>query len=522
MKKMNYLYSWILFMAGFVFACSYEDKSMMIGQEFPEIIIDTSGVSGGSSGLYITRDSVLSIHPQIIYEGAKEDDFEYEWRLGIELKSGGGTGDYIILSKEKDLNWKVDIYETPAYQYYQLWFRVKHKETGVIAGVHWSLSVSADFPKGLLVIDTEDDKTCDFSVIRDSVFISTMSHWFTEEGIGRPTEYDRNIYSRNNGHKFDGVIKGIFHQKLYKGAALVHYMHGFSDNNRIFRMETSDFRIVAEGKELFYDPAIELKIDNYVDFGPWNDVKGILINDGKIYRRENEVSGAVEIRKFGNPQKQIYRVPAQVCGNSELAFFNEEDGKFYWTSVWNFNENELPQSFNTVEGALFDPNEMKGYKNVIAREYFISEFRFILEKNGKYVYCTLASSGKEPGLFYDLSGAPEIDKAISFDIATYDKIIFYATKEKVYAINYTSDLQYHEFYDPEEPIQAIYLNRGSYDSGMSNVNRSLLINTYKGSEGKLYFMRFDKSGFIDYLDEFASGVHVFDGFKKIVGVANIY
>lgn len=521
MKKINCIYSWAIFMLGIIFSCSYDDKSISIGEELPQIIIDTTGVSDGGERLYVVRDSILSIHPKIVYEGATDDDFEYEWRLGVELSSGNGTGDYIVLSTEKDLDWKVDIYATPAYQYYQLWFRVKHKETGVIAGVHWSLGVSVNVLKGFLVIDTDDDRTCDFTVIQDSMFNAMLCHWFTADGVGVPTKYDRNVYSKNHGYKFDGIIKNIFHQKLYKGTTLVDYMHGYSDNNRIFRMETSNFNIVAEGKDLFYDPSVELNIDNYLDFGPWSNVKGILINDGKLYRRENEESGAIDIRRFGNSQKQICRIPAQVCGNDDMVFFSEEDGKFYWTSVVDFNDEQAPRPCYTVSGALFDPNDMKGYKNVLAREYFLSEFRFILEKNGKYVFCTI-NQWQEPGLFFDLSDAPDIDKAISFEIATYNKIIFYATPDKVYAITYASDLQYHEFYDSVEPIQAIYLNRGSYDSSMANRHYSLFVNTYDGSEGKLHFMRFTPSGEIDYTYYYAAGIRVYDGFKKIVCIGGLF
>lgn len=67
MKKINCIYSWAIFMLGIIFSCSYDDKSISIGEELPQIIIDTTGVSDGGERLYVVRDSILSIHPKIVY-----------------------------------------------------------------------------------------------------------------------------------------------------------------------------------------------------------------------------------------------------------------------------------------------------------------------------------------------------------------------------------------------------------------------------------------------------------------------
>lgn len=518
-------YIWmIIAMMGF-FSCSYEDKSGILGESLPDIIIDTSGITqNGDPRMFVKRDSLLTISPKIEYEGGSEDDFEYEWRLGLDLDGGSYPlmENYIVLSTEKDLKWKVDIYETPSYKYYPLWFRVKHKETKVIAYIRWSLAVSADVLKGLAVVDTDDDRTCDISVIADSVFDLKGKCVYYNDGVPGARVYHRNIYSANMGHKFDGVIKKIFHQKLYRGASLTHYLHGFSDNNRLFRMEVPSFDIVAEGKDLFYDPDIELKIDNYRVFGN----RSVLVNDGKVHTRENEKLGEVSIRKFGNYQLSNIRIPGEVCGYTDLAFYSEEDGKFYYTYFEDFYDDGAWNTFSTVNGGTFDPNDLQGYKNVIATEYFSSEYRFILEKGGRYYFCTIDRYGQSPGLFYDLSAvAPNISQAVDIAIDVYNKLIFYATKEKLYVINYTSDLMCREFeLDPEDPINRIFTFNEfhSTDSQMGNLNSNIMFSTYNGTEGKLYVVRVDKTGNIVKDPGWTNGVHVFDGFKKIVCVSNVY
>ena len=55
--------------------------------------------------------------------------------------------------------------------------------------------MSVNVLKGFLVIDTDDDRTCDFTVIQDSMFNAMLCHWFTADGVGVPTKYDRNVYS---------------------------------------------------------------------------------------------------------------------------------------------------------------------------------------------------------------------------------------------------------------------------------------------------------------------------------------
>lgn len=528
MKKISLKYSWFGLMVGLLFACSYEDKSIYVEELLPKIFIDTTGVSDGSIELRVNRDSVLSIHPKIVFEEATDEDFEYEWRLGLQMEGGAaaGMGDYIVLSTQKNLDWTVDIFGTPQYKFFPLWYRVKHKKTGMIATIKWLLTVLSEVPSGMVVIDTEDEQTSDFTVVRHRCFMNTMA-------AGKPASYNRNIYSRTHGgQKFDGVVKNIFHQKLYKGAELVNYMHGFTDNNRIFRMDTYNFDVVAEGKDLFYDADIELNIDNYVELGTWNSVSAFCIIDGKLYNRLNERNGDIVISKFGLPltMDEGCRIPSQLAGAERLVFLSEEDGRFYRVNISDYVDYNAPQPYadSVAIGAAFDPNNLKGYKTVAAETFGVHDFRFVLEKEGKYYFCTL--NRDRPGEWYDLSNAPDIEHAVAFAIGKQTNYIWYATPDKVYTINrnIAGKLSYNEFYDPEDPIEKLWLHKGSLDASMQMDTREcgLLVTTWNGTEGKLHWTTTGSgtsaTGYILYDWENLPGVAVFDGFKRIVAVANIW
>lgn len=509
-------------------SCSYDDKSSPASISLPEIVIDTTGISHGDSRIYTHEGEYLEIKPTVTYDGKESNDLEYEWRLSVRPLVLGNYSpeDYVVIGNDMHLKWLVDVPETPTDRYYHLWYRVIHKGTGVMNSIQWKITTSP-YGAGIVVVDTEDGLSCDFTIVRDSVFTSGM-HSHMNNGVGKPRVYERNLYSATYGEKFNGIIKGLFHQALYNGISLVHYMHGFSDNNRILRFKAHNYEIVAEGKDLFYDPNVTLNVQNYVETGTRGNVTAVVLNDGKLYKRINEKTTDISMAKFGLPfNAGVSSISPYLCGSEHMIFFDYAAGQFYWADQSSsFDDRGQAIMYGYDYGySEFDPADMAGYEPIHIRDN-LTEYYYILKKEGRYYFASLEGrnwSRKVAINLIDISDAPNIDQAISFEVLAFGKNILYATKDKVYKINYNASLQYSEFYDPGDDIVFIQQHIASKDATLGTLplsNYAVLVATYDGTEGKVHMVYITTSGIINENNRFYPPISIFGGFKKPVYIAS--
>ncbi|MDD4032690.1 MAG: PKD-like family lipoprotein [Bacteroidales bacterium] len=511
MKRILYLFTFSAIMAMFIPSCDFIDKGNYELSPLTDITIDTTGIPLQH---VVVRLEELTINPEVYRDGTNEEDFSYEWR--ITIKPGEDWENCLIIGTEKHLKSVIEL--IPSASYYSLWYRVKDNTTGLLKSIIWRVVVEASSGQGLVVADSEDGTTSDLSVIQDTMF---TYNWY-EKGttIRKPTLYKRNEFSRVHKTKFNGVIHSMFAQRLYQDGRYTNFLHGASRNNA-FRINTLDYSIVCQGKELFYDPFIVLDIDYYYRNGS-GSLSAYIINSGKVSNRMSEVQSFVGYRKFGIFSPGDYTcnkfIACHPVTSGQAIFYDEGLGKFL--KLGTSNTGTAPKEVG-AGSSPFNAQNLPGYQVLGGGLGTFTEARFILKKDTYYgVFCLTNDKTSTPRRLFDISNAPNIANAIGFVFPADQSVIYYSTSSKVYSIRIPQGgaAVYTELYTSPEPITMFEMLRKTGTTELPYAERCLLVITYNGTEGKITALPIPSEGLDLGLVDLTRKA-TFGGFKQISAVA---
>lgn len=493
-------------------ACSYEDKTTYAGEPLPDIVIDTAGIPQVH---VVSREDTLVIRPKVSKMGVAKENLEFEWRMTMDPGTNFSVAK--VIGQEEELCYYVE--DRPDASSYGLWFRVTDKTTGLMESVLWNIKVEASSGQGLVVAYTKDNRTTDFAIVQDSLF--TYDYTNPETGEKRPTYYRFDVFSKKNGKTFDGVVRWMFAQARYLDRRLTYMLHGASEHN-IFRINTMDYTVLQEGGEMFYDPFVKLNIEYYGLAGNY----AVLSNNGRLYGLMQEQQDAGTFNKFGMDVPGEYTINGHISDYSNLAWFDEERGKFFTTSGYITYYSAPPSEYvnpigdggneNPLPG--FDLNHMKGYE-LIAGGQGRYEHCFILKKDDKVGLYNIFKTTRtpfNPRRWIDISDAPRISEATSFVFSYGEDVIYYVANHAVHAILFSgSRVKYKEnVYVPGEPIEFIQFLKKTGSKVVPLHMRCLLVAT-NGERGKIHALKMGALNTAEY-----TNVAVFDGFNgKITAMA---
>lgn len=512
MKRILYLFSFLALAAISLTSCNFVDKGSYEINPLTDIVIDTAGIPLVQN---VVRLAELEIKPNVSRQGVKTEDFSYEWR--ICLLPGADFTRAIVIGKEKNLKAVINL--LPDASYYSLWYRVTDNTTGLMASIVWQIVVEASSGQGLVVADSDNGTTSDLSIILDTLF--TYQYVVKGTTTPKPTLFKRNEFSRANTRKITGIIHTMFAQRLYQDARYTNFLHGESRIN-VFRINTLDYSVVAEGKNLFYDPLIVLDIDHYYLNGPSSD-GALLTNSGKVCNRRAEVSTFVGYRKFSIFLPGNYTCNEFIAVHPSIAsqaiFYDNGLGKFLKLGT-TINVNAVPKEVGAGT-TPFNAQNLPGYTVLGGGIGTFSESRFILKKGSYYgVFCITDNAASTPRRMLDISSAPNIASAVSFVFPLDQAVIYYATASKVYSIRIPDggSVTYTDLYTSPEPITMLEMLRKSGSTTVPYSERCLLAVTYNGTEGKITALPIPSSGLdLGLIDLTIKAT--FSGFKRISSVA---
>ncbi len=509
MKKNIAIYLYICILGFLISSCNFDDKSSLEVTPISDINIDTTGIPFTT---YMTSGDELLIQPKASRPGVDESNLSYEW--WITDKPGSDFTSKIVLSTEKELRVTIkDLMPSP--EFYSLWYRVTDKTTKLMQGVIFQIVIDLPLKQGLVVADSENGLTSDLSYIQDTLFTEGWINKDTKAGL--PTLYIRNEYSRVNQKQFAGIIHSLFAQRAYQNGVIRNFLHGASKID-IFRLNTFDYKIVAEGKNLFYNSSVNLNIDTYFK----NSSSVFLVNGGKISTRKSEYTDVVTYNRFGLDAPGNYTASDKIAHHpttlTSALFYDEALGKFFKGGL-SVNVSSSPQVAPTATSP-FNPANMPGYSVISSGIGNFSEARFLMKKDNVYsLFCLNSFSGSAIRKL-DISDAPEIEKAIDFVFPNNQAVIYYATANKIYSIRIPvgSNPTYTALYTSPFPITHLEMLRRSGNIDVKYSEKVLLSITYDGSQGRITTFPIPESGMdLGLID--VSRSTTFGGFKKISAVA---
>lgn len=511
MKKINILGLCFGLFSLLLTSCDFEDVGVLEIEPLADLVIDTTGIPLTHS---VGLGDNFDIRPKVSRDGVSEDNLSYEW--WITRMPGADFTLKTVISEEKDLTVPLEGL-TPSSDYYSLWLRVTDNTTKLMRGVVFRVIVEPPLNQGLVVADSEDGISSDLSLIQDTIFTFQYVDKITGEPL--PTSYRRNEFSKVHGRKFNGIIHSLFSQRLYQDQIYNNFLHGASRNNA-FRLNTLDYSLVAEGKELFYDPDIVLDIDAYFLNGP---NQAWIINAGRVSNRLTETRTFAGYRKFSIEVPGDYTLNKHIAvhptTSSNAIAYDEGEGRFlrYGTSL----DPRVVPNETSSESTPFAPRNLPGYTVLGGGLGNLSEVRFVLKKDNYYGVFTLTNNATAaPRRQIDISDAPDISEAVSFVFPIDQAVIYYATPQKVYSIRIPQGgaVTYTDLYTSPDPITDLQMMRRSGTRTVTYSERVLLAVTYNGSEGKITTLPIPSSGLdLGLIDLSRSAT--FGGFKKISAVA---
>lgn len=495
----------VLLSGGFITSC-YDDSSTLDINDIGVVEIDTTGISE----LSVYQFEHLMVSPQINLSHVSESDLTYTWRINLEPNDTT----FIVIGNEKNLDYVAELRPNESNYYYTLTLTVTNQANGLDYFMAWETTVRNPLGEGLVVAETGDDANTDLSII--------MSGEVTEGYSGENVL--RHVYSINNG---GALIPGHIKQMRFTVVYGVNSLFAITDNSMV-KVETYDYSYAGMNDDLFfatkesYNPQL---LGN--------------INQGDLYVGNHQLTGTYlgVTRKFGLPFDFSFQVPNHVAMNPSssaivaINFYDESLGGFvYLPSIQSFADHDM-HAYAPVSGADFDPSSVPGKTNLAAAINVDGDFLHLLKDNnsGDVALYILDGGGYEypnyiapaPKAFFDLSDAPEIENATQFVFLNDQKVLFYSTSTKIYAVLYgTSTPTYEERYtvpSGEEIttlqlyLQAGYPNRDPY---LSTHNRQLVMSTYS-NEGKVYLLPFKNLGAANIDTE---NVKTFDGFGRITAI----
>lgn len=503
----------LLFTLATIYTGCRKDDSTLDTNKLPGVIIDTTGMST----LSVYQFDNLVVKPKIIHDGIDEKDLSYSWRL--TMTSMDTTS--VELGTSHDLDAPIRFNPSTPGSEQKLILTVVDSKRELKYYQVWRLIIYNNIGMGLVVAETDGNGHGDLSHI--------MSPEVTLNYSGESVKHQ--VYSSLNNKFFDGNIKRVAFKKFLDGNAVL----ALTDNS-VTRVNTLNYLRQGVNSELFFAPVTVNTVQNIYES---YQMDALVVNN-QIYATWANIN-----RKFGTPLDNNFKFPAIMAVNGNSAnpgvgsynpihtvnYYSEDLGAFVYIPGLTQFQDKTPYRAPVQAGQAFNANDLPNKINLAAGITVDKGFLHILkDKTSGAVGFYLFNGGSEddngvyaplPLNYFDLSTMPGIQQATRFEILDDQRVFYYATSNKIYAVMYggatpiveerytapagetitTMDIYRH----PGYPLLASYI---------STNNKMLIVSTYS-TEGKVLFIPMKNPG-LGTLD--VANIKTFTGFGKVTAV----
>ncbi|MNK48158.1 hypothetical protein D3C87_669840 [compost metagenome] len=512
-KNILYLATLILSVA---FTSCKKDLSTLDLNPIAGVAVDKEG----TTTLSVTQFDHLVINPKINFNGADESKFTYQWRVNLAYNDTVSK----VLTNTKNLDAEISMVPTGANQFYALSFIATDKENGLKYITYWPLSVLSSIGEGLVVASTSDGSNTDLGHIMSPLVTPN----YTNERV------KLNIYSGANNKTIPGLVK----QMRFTGAlrlvprGTVNTLFAITDNS-MTRINTVDFSLVGQNDALFYTPKTAYNFqalsgrnqaDLFVANGQATVIyHGITDKIGIPFDFQASIPSVFGLNRSGSTTGIMFN------------FYEESKGLFMYVPSMNnftfqdrslyahanqpaavFNAGSLPNKTNVAAGIGADDDFVH-----ILKDKTTSKLNMYIFDKGEYDAATRAPA---PKATFDISTAPGIAQATNFVILDNQRVVYYTSGNKIYAILYGgANPIFEERYTVAggESITTLQIYQQS-DYGWGSAflpsnNNQLIMSTYGGTAGtgKVYIMPMINLG-VGNINQ--SAIKTYTGFDRVTAI----
>lgn len=491
----------ILFTIPLVWALAscYDDKG-----NYDYIELDKVTISFQDT-VYATQFRTLELDADILFDGASEEDYTYDWRLW----SNGfdGVNHKKEIGKERKLSYKVEDLAGA----YTLVLTVTNKATEVKSYKSALLLVQSSITEGLMVLHEKDGKS-DFDLV--------MSPYFSQRV--QEDEILRNAYEKVNGEPLEGrgvSIDAFFALGRYQDVMVLTDKGGA-------RLSALTMKKSYDISTLFLNME-DWKPENYLYWNyywsPGRFGYDALISGGRFYIYsaigESFTSYTEPIIKDGLTYKASPYAPKWFDYYQGI-LYDELHGRFLGIENNTYILKELAAP---TAAQAFDWNNMHATLRYMDTGYGKHEFGLFEDWDSHELALYEFNFDTKPNIAvakYPASHCPNLKNAKFYAVGDLGPLFMYADDRNVYRFDYNGSKNEEKLYTLQKAdekitgmqILTIFVDR--YFPNHPYNNKVMLLSTYNEStkEGKVYMYYINvTNGAVDLSSE-----KILDGFGEIL------
>lgn len=476
-----------------LFGCA-KDHSNFDYHTINEISISDS-LSTGTLSIVVGDSLVLK---PIVSSTINKDTsaYSYTWDVWENTSGSSYAAPRTVLSSTKALRYLVSGNPLSVGKQYQLRYTVTDTTTGVSSYLLYQLNIIGNYQKGWLFLEDNNDQT-DLTLMKsDSVIMHNLySSRGTYVPLGTPQKISVTTFSVTDDLSEVG-------KRLY-----------LVGKDNISQLDYSSMEVVFNANDLFFNaPALNLQNLQWAGRSDGSVAGGVIFNNGKLHYNlvggfpgEKKWGATLVSTTFGNDYN-LY--PYLAYGDNyysplSTVVYDNLNRRFYTASSSGLDDIALTKS----DASIFSMNNVgltmlnMDFSNVSA------EWNCIMKDDqGQPYYLRFSCNATIATLAKNAIPNTNILQAGTFASSTITPHVYYSIGNNIWSYETTSNTNTQSVSVPNnETITAMY-----YDKNVVN----LIVATYDGSEGKVYFYPVDSFGKIA-----ATPSKSFTGFHKIVDIA---
>ncbi|MBQ4027431.1 MAG: hypothetical protein II616_06775, partial [Bacteroidales bacterium] len=293
----------------------YKDLSTEATRELPGIEI-----TGVPDTLDVLFGDEIQLHAVATLGGEEYDGFEYEW--AIDFKPGVSK-DRMSLSETQDVSYRVA--NSPNASPYCLSFTATDTQSGLSKTVSCFVFVNSSLGEGVLVAHTRDGgMTSDFDLLANKF----VTYGYTSDA----PRYTRDIFALANEKPLDGKVNALLPVVRSDGAVYNETLILVGTDEHLFALDPLTFTVAKQDGALFNGfKESTFEVHNLINYGQIMTAAQI---NGKLWLNICHTNNIFNIAGYSGIPSEVF-TPTNVgysyaVQQSDVAFFNEAEGKFYY------------------------------------------------------------------------------------------------------------------------------------------------------------------------------------------------